>query len=138
MAEKKKRPQKHPSQTEYTMTVGVDGRFYNVPTIERRSQVVLEPDEAVMRAWRAGLLGTGFDTLEEALKSAKKRSPGLGRGFFTNMGKAPQATGGRIRRRAQLFGAMDPFNPGGREPRGGGGYPDLMTQFLIQRMGGRQ
>ena len=123
MAAKKKRPTKKPNQSELTITVGIDDRYYNVPTIERRSQKMLTPKEAVSRARKRGLLGRGYPTLKEAVSAAGARSKSLGRAIQTGRGKAPQKSGGRTRRRGQLMGAMEPYNPGGKEPRGGGGKP---------------
>jgi len=138
---KKKRPPKKPNQTEYSMTVGMTGeggkeRYFNVPTVERRSQVLLTPQEAVYRAAVAGLLGQGYQTLEQALNEAQARHEWLERAMLTNEGKAPQVTGRRVPRYWQMIGQTTPFNPGGAQPRGGGGYPDFLTSMLLSNTGG--
>ena len=111
------------NESEKTMTFEMDGRFFNVPTIERRSQRRLTPDQAVARARNEGLLGKGFPTLETALASAQARTNALSRESVGGEAKDPKVTGGRKRRRKQLMGSDKPFNPFGKPPRGGGGRP---------------
>lgn len=109
--------------TEYTMTISdSDGRAYNIPTVERRSGRLLEPDRAIKRAKQQGLLGFGYSSIDEAVKAAAKRSKDKFKDSLTNENKAPQVTGGRIQRYGGRQIHMNiPYNPGGKKPQGGGG-----------------
>lgn len=57
---------------EKTITVGLGNKFYNIPTVA--GDKVLGPDKAIHRAKSFGTLGKAYDTKEEAVKAARKRS----------------------------------------------------------------
>ena len=69
--------------TERTATVGLDGKYYNVPTLFDGKQV--SPDEAAARISAAGMKDPetgrdliGYDTVDAAVEAAKARSADLG------------------------------------------------------------
>lgn len=97
-----------PSESEKTITVEIDGRFFNVPTIESRTRRRMRPDEAIRQAIALRLLGEGFDSLDEAVASAGLRSEMLGLGLLTNPNRAMLMDGNLSPR------LRAPFNPGGR------------------------
>ena len=57
---------------ERTITVGINGKFFNIPTVVNGSQ--LSNDQAVEHAIANKLLSVGFATQGEAVKAAQKRS----------------------------------------------------------------
>lgn len=97
-----------PSESERTITVEIDGKYFNIPTIESRTRRRMTPDEAVRQAVLLQLLGEGFPSLDEATASARRRSQLLGAGELTNVNRIMQ-TDGNLRTAPRA-----PFNPGGR------------------------
>ena len=63
--------------TEETITIGVDGRFYNIPTIVNGVRVPPHAAELMFRAGQNKAVGE-FNSLEEAVREAEKRSKMLG------------------------------------------------------------
>ena len=66
--------------TERTITVGMDGRHYNIPTIWDGKEV--SEDEAISKARAAiknGKVFPNFSTLQQALLEARARSEEIGR-----------------------------------------------------------
>ena len=64
--------------TEQTITIGADGRFFNIPTIVNGQRVGEEQAIALWRAGRNEAVGE-FLTEEEALASARSRTERIGR-----------------------------------------------------------
>ena len=63
--------------SERTITIGVDGVFYNIPTIWKGIQ--LNKRQAIDRARLTGFKGyKSFGTIKEAVKAAGERSDALG------------------------------------------------------------
>lgn len=70
--------------TERSITVEMDGKFMNIPTVVDGQE--LTPEEAIKKATTGGeILGT-FDNLEDALSGAQQRSDTIGR----NIQKEPK------------------------------------------------
>jgi hypothetical protein len=62
--------------TESTITVGIDGRYYNIPTIVNGQRV---GQEAAIQAARRNLEAfPNYQTLEQALAAAANRSNAIG------------------------------------------------------------
>ena len=108
---------------ETTRTFKFDGRFHNVTSVARRSGKKLTREQMIDRARKDGILGRGFKTKEAAVASAKKRSKSFD--IPDNLRFASTRPGGRVRRRHKLEGTRKALNPGGNQPRGGGGRPRL-------------
>lgn len=62
---------------ERSITVEIDGMYYNIPSVVRRRQ--LSDEEATAHAKRTNTMGTGFSDLDSAVEAAKKRSATFGR-----------------------------------------------------------
>ena len=67
--------------TEETITIEVDGKFYNIPTIVNGVRVPEHAAELLFRAGQNKPVGE-FKSLDEALKAAKERSNWLGSGLL--------------------------------------------------------
>lgn len=67
--------------TEESITVEVDGRYYNIPTIYNGVRLPPQAAELLFKAGQNKPLGE-YQTLEEAVAAAKARSNSLGRGLL--------------------------------------------------------
>ena len=63
--------------TEETITIEVDGKFYNIPTIINGVRVPPHAAELMFKAGQNKPVGQ-FNSLEEAVREAQKRSKMLG------------------------------------------------------------
>ncbi len=91
-----------PIETELTTTIEMNGRFFNLPTINRTTGEPMEISEAVAAAKIDGILGAGFGDVAEALRNAQARSDLLG-SIHRMGGMAPTS-------------AIPSHNPGGTSP----------------------
>lgn len=57
---------------ERSITVEIDGTYYNIPSVVQGRQ--LSDEDATAHAKRTNTLGTGFPDLRSAVETAKKRS----------------------------------------------------------------
>lgn len=82
-----------PKRSEVSITIERDGRYYNIPSIDRITGKALSAKEAVLRAEHDGLLEPkyGFNTSDGAVESAKRRSQSLD--FGRAPGPAPNLPG---------------------------------------------
>ncbi len=63
--------------SERSITIGVDGRYINIPTIWNGKQ--LSQSEAIKRAMQSRIRYPKFNTLRQAVRTAKERTDALGR-----------------------------------------------------------
>lgn len=59
---------------ELTITVGIDGKFYNIKTSRGHGKKPMTDKEAIDFAIKTKTLGIPFKTQQEAVEAAKKRS----------------------------------------------------------------
>lgn len=67
--------------TEETITIEVDGRYYNIPTIFNGVRVPQAAAELLFKAGDIKPVGE-FDSLDSAVNAARDRSNRLGRGLL--------------------------------------------------------
>ena len=83
-----------PHRSEVSITIERDGKFFNIPSIDRITGKAMSQPEAVRRAESDGLLrrALGFDSLDDAVAAARSRSKSLS--FGRQPGPAPMLPGG--------------------------------------------
>jgi hypothetical protein len=76
--------------TERTITAGIDGKYFNIPTIVNGQQISSDQATQLFKQGKNKAMGT-FETEEEALSAAKDRSARIGETIDPSTGK-PKST----------------------------------------------